>query len=132
MATRVSIINFKGGVGKTTLAFNLAAGLARYHESRVLLVDMDHQSSLSIVCLGPDGWTVAAETGKTVTAVFRNFLGPELPDSGIVHSTSFGEHNAYRDRIDIVPAHLDLDDIEIELTSSHQETQSNRNGTNVH
>ena len=56
MAKRVSIINFKGGVGKTTLAFNLAAGLARYHGARVLLVDMDHQSSLSIVCLGSDVW----------------------------------------------------------------------------
>ena len=56
MAKRVSIINFKGGVGKTTLAFHLGTGLARYHQKRVLLIDMDHQSSLSIVCLGARGW----------------------------------------------------------------------------
>lgn len=120
MAKRVSIINFKGGVGKTTLAFNLAAGLARYHGSRVLVVDMDHQSSLSIVCLGPDGWADVANGGNTVTCVFRNFLGSELPDAGIVHNTSFGEHHSYAENVDIVPAYLDLDDIEIELTSSHQ------------
>lgn len=120
MAKRISIINFKGGVGKTTLAFNLAAGLARYHASRVLVVDMDHQSSLSIVCLGTDGWEAVARTAQTVTGVFRNFLGSELPDDGIVHGTNFGEHRTYGENVEIVPAYLDLDDIEIELTSSHQ------------
>ena len=47
-----SVINQKGGVGKTPLAFHLATGLERYHEARVLLIDIDHQSSLSILCLG--------------------------------------------------------------------------------
>ena len=45
MARRISIINFKGGVGKTTLAFHLAAGLVRFHSpAKVLVVDMDHQT----------------------------------------------------------------------------------------
>lgn len=70
MAKRISVINFKGGVGKTTLGFNLAAGLSRYHVARVLLVDMDHQSSLSIVCLGPSRWQKIAEEGATVNRVF--------------------------------------------------------------
>ena len=120
MAKRVSIINFKGGVGKTTLAFNFAAGLARYHGARVLLVDMDHQSSLSIVCLGSDVWQRVAESGDTVNRVFKNFLGSTLPGREIIHSSQFGEHESYRARVDIVPADLDLDDTEIELTSSHQ------------
>jgi len=81
---------------------------------------MDHQSSLSIVCLGTDGWGEVANSGNTVTRLFRNFLGSELPDGGIVHGTSFGENHSYAERVDIVPAYLDLDDIEIELTSSHQ------------
>ena len=120
MAKRVSIINFKGGVGKTTFAFNLAAGLARYHDSRVLLVDMDHQSSLSIVCLGTDGWDEVSRTGSTVTAVFRNFPGSELPGPEIVRRTHFGRNRSYAKLVDIVPASLDLDNTEIELTSSHQ------------
>ena len=120
MAKRVSIINFKGGVGKTTLAFNLAAGLARFHRARVLLVDMDHQSSLSIVCLGTDRWQEVADSGQTVTGVFRNFLGRDLPDAEIVHAASFGEDPSYAEMVEIVSAYLDLDDIEIELTSSHQ------------
>ena len=31
VAKRISVINFKGGVGKTTLSFHLATGLARFH-----------------------------------------------------------------------------------------------------
>ena len=34
MAKRISVINFKGGVGKTTLAFHLATGLARFHDAK--------------------------------------------------------------------------------------------------
>ena len=119
MAKRISIINFKGGVGKTTLAFNLAAGLARYHDSRVLLIDMDHQSSLSIVCLGTDDWQNVAERETTVNSIFREFLSSTLPGREIIHRPQFGEHESYRN-VHIVPANLDLDDTEIELTSSHQ------------
>ncbi len=41
---RVSIVNRKGGVAKTTTAVNLAAGLAA-HSRRVLLVDTDSQAN---------------------------------------------------------------------------------------
>ena len=71
MAKRISIINFKGGVGKTTLAFHLGTGLAWLNKSRVLLIDMDHQSSLSILCLGADGWQRAVNQRHTIDEVFR-------------------------------------------------------------
>ena len=41
----VSMINLKGGVGKTTLCVNLAYGLAFFHNLRVLLVDLDPQAN---------------------------------------------------------------------------------------
>jgi Mrp family chromosome partitioning ATPase len=42
----VSVINYKGGVGKTTLTANLGAELAR-RGGRVLLIDLDPQCSLT-------------------------------------------------------------------------------------
>ena len=120
MSKRISIINFKGGVGKTTLAFHLGTGLVRYHKKRVLLIDMDHQSSLSIVCLRAGGWQEAVRNKATIDEVFRGFVGTgsDLPKNEII-SQSLLEGNTYTN-LDLVAASLSLDDVEIELTASHQ------------
>ncbi len=47
MATVISLLNHKGGVGKTTSAINIGAGLVELGK-RVLLVDLDPQANLSL------------------------------------------------------------------------------------
>jgi len=120
MAKRVSIINFKGGVGKTTLTFHLGTGLVRYHDARVLLIDMDHQSSLSVLCLQSERWGKKAQENLTVDAIFRPFIDDSatLPGKEIVVNSPLNDQ--YYASMDIVPASLQLDDTEIILTASHR------------
>lgn len=48
MSTKViSIVNHKGGVGKTTTALNVGVALTKYHNKKVLLIDIDPQGNLS-------------------------------------------------------------------------------------
>src|SRR5438046_251071 len=52
MAVTVSLINMKGGVGKSTLTVNLAWFLADESDKRVLVVDLDPQFNASQYLLG--------------------------------------------------------------------------------
>ena len=121
MAKRISIINFKGGVGKTTLAFHLGTYLAWFGEARVLMIDMDHQSSLSVLCLGDRDWQGAVDAACTVNEIFETFTDQSLvmPDDEIIIRSPMRRIDPDYDRMDIVPASLGLDDTEIELTATH-------------
>lgn len=118
---KASIINFKGGVGKTTLSFHLACFLAQTH--RVLLVDVDHQSSLSVVIMG-NLWEPAVSSNKTINTVFESFTNRKIPMPGdeiIFKNIMHQRHkrlNSYT-RLDFVPAQFELDDTEIDLASTN-------------
>ena len=71
----IPIINNKGGIGKTTTAVNVAAGLARQGK-RTLLIDLDSQGSASL-SLG---------IGKTDRSVAAALYG-EMPFGMTVHRT---------------------------------------------
>lgn len=52
----ISLLNMKGGVGKTTCAVNLATYLAKDHGKRVLLVDFDPQTNASLSVMPEEVW----------------------------------------------------------------------------
>jgi chromosome partitioning protein len=52
----ISFVNMKGGVGKTTLAVNIAYGLAFLHRKRVLIVDGDPQFNTTQYLLEEDAY----------------------------------------------------------------------------
>ncbi|MDQ0472642.1 ParA family protein [Labrys wisconsinensis] len=76
MAKFISTFNNKGGVGKTTLTWNLADALAERGE-RVLLIDFDPQCNLSIAMLGGNSFKDIVSdvvSGKTIRAFLQGYL----------------------------------------------------------
>lgn len=120
---RVSIVNFKGGVGKTTLALHLATGLTSFYDKDVLLIDVDHQSTLSLVCLKDDKWRELDDAGKTINAIFQHFVNQNapLPGKEIIYKGPYRWDSPYRQpypKLDIISSTLKLDETELDLSST--------------
>lgn len=72
MPTVTSIINLKGGVGKTTMTLALAHFLTIEHRKRVLVIDLDPQTNAT-VCLMPENeWKERDESGRTLYQLFAD------------------------------------------------------------
>ena len=74
----ISVFNNKGGVGKSTICWNLADSLGR-RGKRVLLIDFDPQCNLSIAMLGEDQFVGTLPTqnvpyGTTIRSFLQRFL----------------------------------------------------------
>jgi chromosome partitioning protein len=84
-ASVVTFCNLKGGVGKTSTTFHLGGTLAR-EGSRVLLVDVDPQASLTQGFLGPDV-VRGLPAHETIAGLFGDGLPPSL--SELVRATGY-------------------------------------------
>jgi chromosome partitioning protein len=113
MATVVSLINMKGGVGKTTLAMHLAH-TADSMNIRTLAVDLDPQSNLSQTLMGPQAYVEYIEKHKpTVVQIFDEYV-PTSPRSGsprlldlndvIVKKAGYWKNST----LDLIPSRLEL------------------------
>lgn len=103
----ISVVNQKGGVGKTFTAVNVAIGVARrMQDIRVLVLDLDPQGSLSI-SLGvenPDD-----ETDTVSSALEKVRSGEDFdPKTGI---------RTHPEGIDFLPGNITLIDTETHLTT---------------
>ncbi len=118
----ISVVNMKGGVGKTTLSVNIAYILEKFHNKKVLLIDIDPQFNATQYLVPWDTIVNHFENKKTVLDIImpkkeeqidlvnskkkKKDKEPKLSDYIINISRSNGSF------FDIIPSTLELIEIE--------------------
>lgn len=105
----IAVASQKGGVGKSTTAITLAAGLAKIKKKRILLIDIDSQANASKVLI-PDYLNYRKEDTVCQTILERKPL--------IVHKTNIPN-------LEVVISHILLSNTDVELTTAidHREAR---------
>jgi chromosome partitioning protein len=65
MCQSITVMNAKGGVGKSTLVLTMAETLSTHHGKRVLVVDSDAHASLSSMLISPNWFAILQDKGRT-------------------------------------------------------------------
>ncbi|ENC9838015.1 TPA: ParA family protein [Vibrio parahaemolyticus] len=116
----VSVINYKGGVGKTTVTSNLAAELA-WEGKSVLILDMDAQASLTFSFVTPDYWEKHLKENRTIKSWFDCISqgNQTMPLSELrVRPEVVNKFLKKRGGcLDIISSHLGLINVDLELAT---------------
>lgn len=112
----ISVVNFKGGSGKTTTASHLAQHLA-LKGHRVLAIDLDPQASLTAL----HGIQPELDEVPSLYETLR-YDDARVPISEIIRSTNFPN-------LDIVPANLELQEYEYDTPLAMTSTDSTEGKT---
>lgn len=113
----VSVINYKGGVGKTTITANLAAELG-FRGKKVLVIDLDPQASLTFSLLKVDDWSKHYEKSKTIKNWYDAFIDDDKDmDLASLIVTPKRINSGLKGQVDLVCSHLALINVDLELAT---------------
>jgi len=114
----VSVINYKGGVGKTTVTANLAAELA-WRNYDILLIDLDPQASLTFSFIGPEEWESDFAKTRTIKTWFDAISkGETFEMKDLIFSpANVNSRLINKGAIDLIPSHLGLINVDLELAT---------------
>src|SRR5437016_13409613 len=111
MAISVSLINMKGGVGKTTLAAQLAHASVQ-RDLRTLAVDLDPQANLSQALLSTEKYVKHLRDKKpTVVQIFEQYLPPiegSASPRPVEISDVILKKPTFRSNLDLIVSRLEL------------------------
>ena len=111
MAQVVSFINYKGGVGKTTMSVEIAATLASKFDFKVLIVDLDPQTNASFYLVSESDWQKWVDIKGSLKDIFEAAVREdEFETANVIMEDLYG-------CIDLLPSHLDLLPIDLELAA---------------
>lgn len=115
MTKIISVVNLKGGVGKTAIAVNFAAycGSKGFH---TLLVDLDPQTNATFSCIDVDVWERHAQEHGTIANVL-GFRPQAFAEAARVNVDSILIRNVFP-MVDLLPSHLDLFTIDLDLAGA--------------
>lgn len=110
----ISIINYKGGVGKTTLTANISAELANLGR-KVLMIDLDPQASLTFSFIKDVDWNNQGKELLTIKHWFDDVLNNKDSSLDKYIKKDLYVNNKLKEKLHIIPSHIGLFDVELEL-----------------
>jgi chromosome partitioning protein len=113
MAQIVTIINFKGGVGKTTCSVEIACSLAKHYGRRTLLVDLDPQASATFYVMQQEHWKKWKDVRGTTYDLFEQRNQAFSVRNAIIKDVISG--STLVSGFDLLPSTPDLIDVDLRL-----------------
>ncbi|MFN4742052.1 ParA family protein [Klebsiella pneumoniae] len=137
MAKVISMINWKGGVGKSTLSLHLGVGLMLGSDEhpKVLLIDLDPQSNLSYLALGVEKYVRHVYTKKkpTLKNIFDDYFdGKQFHTrDAIIKQPITASPGQVWINVDLLPSHHELVLVDMMLAREKKSASTHQKETEL-
>ena len=105
----LSLINYKGGVAKTTTTYHIGCSLAQHFNKKVLLVDIDPQTNLTFLCASIEEWSKFKNKTGTIATLYQHYLEKKALDTKrFIWKAPISSRRGRVTNLDLIPCDIDL------------------------